>query len=149
MNPRLYNLAHIKPCRVCGHSISEDAFGCPNCGAPYPARAKWDGSGFEYKSETTLLGLPLVHVSFKYRSNRMPVPARGIIAIGQFVCGIVTLSQFGLGIISISQFTVAGFAIAQFAVAYALIAQFGLYLHHGRGLLVIGLADLIRRLAGL
>jgi len=41
----------MKPCRECGHNISERAAFCPGCGAPYPAKEKWDGWGFEYKSE--------------------------------------------------------------------------------------------------
>jgi hypothetical protein len=68
---------------------------CPHCGAPYPARDKWDGWGFEYKSKTTTMGSPLLHISFKFRPNRVPVPAKGIIAIGPFGCGIIYISQFG------------------------------------------------------
>ncbi len=116
---------------------------CPNCGAPFPAKDQWDGWGFEYKSGAKLLGLPLVHISFKYRPNRLPVPARGIIAIGQFACGIITVSQFGLGVVSISQFTVAAYALAQFALAYSLIAQLGLYVHEGHGQLVRSLSELM------
>ena len=119
---------------------------CPGCGAPYPAREKWDGWGFEYKSEAALAGLPLVHISFKYRPNRVPVPARGVIAIGQFACGVITLAQFGIGVISVSQFTIAAYALAQFAAAYDLIAQFGVYIHAGRGQLVWNLKDLLDRL---
>ena len=133
----------MKPCRECRHEVSEQALACPQCGAPYPAREKWDGWGFEYKTQTKLFGLPLVHVSFKYRPNRMPVPARGIFAIGQFACGIFTLSQFGLGVVSVSQFTVAGFALAQFAVAYSLIAQIGVYVREGHGQIVKSVAELI------
>ena len=48
---------------------------------PYPAKAKWDGWGFEYKSEARIGGLPLLHVAFKFRPNRVPVPA--VIAIAQ------------------------------------------------------------------
>ena len=114
---------------------------CPHCGAPFPAREKWDGWGFEYKTKTELFGLPLLHVSFKYRPNRMPVPARGVFAVGQFACGIFVLSQFGVGVVSISQFTVAGFALAQFAAAYALIAQMGIYLRAGHGQIVRSLAE--------
>jgi hypothetical protein len=106
----------------------------------------WDGWGFEYKSAATLFGLPLLHVSFKYRPNRVPVPARGIIAIGQFACGGLTISQFGLGVICVSQFTVAAFALAQFAVAYSLIAQVGLFIHQGRGQFVWSLAEIFRLL---
>jgi hypothetical protein len=28
----------MKPCRECQHQISEQAFACPNCGAPFPGR---------------------------------------------------------------------------------------------------------------
>ena len=141
-----YERDEMKPCRECQHNISEQAVFCPSCGAPYPGRDKWDGWGFEYKSEATLLGLPILHVSFKYRPNRRPVPAKGVIAIGQFAYGVVTISQFGVGVFSVSQFTVAGFALAQMAIAYSLIAQIGIFLHQGRGQLVWSLADLVRRL---
>ena len=113
---------------------------------PYPAKAKWDGWGFEYKSEARIGGLPLLHVAFKFRPNRVPVPAIGVIAIGQFACGIVTVSQFGVGLVSIGQFTLAGFALAQFAVAYSLIAQLGLYFHEGRGQAVKNLMEWIQTL---
>ena len=51
----------MKECRDCRHQVSEQALSCPHCGAPYPARAQWDGWGYEYKSKAKLLGLPLVH----------------------------------------------------------------------------------------
>jgi hypothetical protein len=133
----------MKTCRDCKHEVSEQAMACPNCGAPFPARPKWDGWGFEYKSGLTICGLPLIHVSFKYRPNRMPVVARGVIAIGQFACGILTISQFGVGIVSISQFTVAVFALAQFAAAYSLIAQLGIFIHEGHGQIVRSLTELV------
>lgn len=133
----------MKPCRDCGHTVSEQAIACPGCGAPFPAKEKWDGWGFEYKSKATLLGLPLVHISFKYRPNRMPVPARGIVSVGQFGAGVVNVSQFGVGVVSVSQFTVAVFALAQFGVAYSLIAQFGLFIHQGCGQFVRNLFDLL------
>ena len=136
----------MKECRECHHSVSEQAFSCPQCGAPYPAKEKWDGWGFEYKSEATLFGLPLLHISFKYRPNHMPVPARGVISIGQFGMGIINISQLGIGLISISQFTVAGFALAQFGIAYSLIAQIGLYFDKGYGQIVRNIFDLLRNL---
>ncbi len=116
---------------------------CPHCGAPYPAKEKWDGWGFEYKSQAVLYGLPLLHISFKFRPNRAPVPAKGVIAIGQFACGIFTLSQFGVGVVSISQFTIGVYALAQFAFAYSLIAQFGIYIQEGHGQLVVRLSELL------
>lgn len=133
----------MKPCRECQHEVSEQAMACPHCGAPYPAKENWDGWGFEYKTNATLLGLPLLHISFKFRPNRVPVPAKGVIAIGQFAMGIFTISQFGVGVVSISQFTVAGYALAQFALAYSLIAQFGIYIHEGRGQIIKSLSELL------
>jgi hypothetical protein len=133
----------MKACRDCQHVISEQAISCPHCGAPYPAREKWDGWGFEYKSKTILFGLPLLHISFKYRPNWLPVPAKGIIAIGQFAQGFISIGQFGLGVInisqigagivSISQITVAAYAVAQAALACSGIAQEGLFLQGGSG----------------
>ena len=116
---------------------------CPHCGAPRPALEQWDGRGFEYKSSASIAGIPLVHISFKYRPNCVPVVARGIIAIGQFGCGVVNISQFGIGIFSISQFTVSVLAVAQFAFAYSLVAQIGVYINEGCGQLIWRLADLI------
>jgi hypothetical protein len=133
----------MKNCRDCQHPVSDQAIACPHCGAPYPARAQWDGWGFEYKSQATLLGWPLLHISFKYRPNRVPVPARGIVAIGQFAIGVVDISQFGIGVFSVSQFTLAGFALAQFAIAFSLVAQFGLYIDQGHGQLVRSVAELV------
>ena len=136
----------MRSCRECQHEVSEQATACPHCGAPFPAKENWDGWGFEYKSEATFFGLPLLHISFKFRPNRVPVPAKGVIAIGQFACGIFTLSQFSVGIVSISQFTVAAYALAQFAFAYSLIAQFGIYINEGYGQIVKSLSEVLGRL---
>ena len=133
----------MKPCRECRNEISEQAFACPNCGAPYPARQSWDGWGYEYKSKLVIAGLPLLHISFKYRANRTPVVACGIIAIGQFGCGVICIAQFGVGVLSIAQFTVAGFALAQFAMAYSRISQFAVYLAEGHGQRVFSLSKLL------
>lgn len=126
----------MKNCRECHHQVSEQAPICPNCGAPRPAKANWNGWGYEYKSQATLLGLPLIHVSFKYKPNFVPVPAKGVIAIGQFGVGIVNISQFGIGVFSLSQFSLSVFAITQIGIAYSLIAQVGFYIHEGYGQVV-------------
>jgi hypothetical protein len=136
----------MKPCRECRHPVSEQAPVCPQCGVPFPSREKWDGWGFEYKSRAALLGLPLVHISFKFRPNRVPVVAKGVIAIGQFGCGIITIAQFGIGVVCVSQFAVAVFALAQFAAAYSLVAQFGLYVREGHGQLVRNIMDIVNML---
>ncbi|PQO42853.1 zinc ribbon domain-containing protein [Blastopirellula marina] len=113
------------PCRDCGNEVSFSASICPKCGAPEPYNPKWDGYGYEYKSKATLFGLPLVHISFKYRRNCTPVVANGVIAIGQFAFGIVSIAQFGMGVVVIGQFTFAAATLAQFAVAAYAICQMG------------------------
>ena len=133
----------MKPCRECRQEVSEQALACPHCGVPFPAREKWDGWGYEYKSGTTIFGLPLLHISFKYRANRVPVPAKGIIAIGQFGCGVFTLAQFGIGVVGIGQFMAGGWVLAQFAAAYSLVAQFGVYIHEGHGQIVKSILALL------
>ena len=148
----------LKPCRECHTDVSTEAYACPKCGCPSPTTINAQpnnlffvtkGVGFEYKSKTTILGLPLVHISFKFGPNRMPVPAKGIISIGQFGIGIINISQFGIGVFSLSQFTIAGYAIAQIGIAYSLLAQIGIYIHHGTGMLVISLTDLFQKVLGL
>jgi hypothetical protein len=84
----------------------------------------------------------LLHICFKYRGRRQPVPAKGVIAIGQFAYGIFTISQFGIGLVSLGQCTLAGWTIAQFSFAYSLIAQFGIYIHQGHGQFVRRLTEI-------
>ena len=134
----------MKKCRECQQEISEQDLACSNCGAKYPAKEKWDGWGFEYKSEAKFMRLPLIHISFKYGPNKKPVPAVGIIAIGQFGIGIINISQFGVGFFSLGQFTIAGFALAQVAIAYSLVAQVGLYIHQGYGQVVLSIVELVK-----
>jgi hypothetical protein len=135
--------SNLCACRECAGTVSEQAQACPHCGAPQPAKPEWDGYGYEYKSRTTVFGIPLVHVSFKYRPNRQPVVAKGIISIGQFGVGIVNVSQFGIGVFSVGQFTAAAYAVAQFGFASKLVAQFGVYVTDGLGQLVWRLSDLL------
>lgn len=132
----------MNECRECKHKVSEHAIHCPGCGAPYPAKEKWDGWGYEYKSEMYIYGLPLVHISFKYRPNRVPVPAKGIIAIGQFAAGFITISQFGIGVLCLGQFSIGAFVLAQFALAYSCIAQIGFYLNSAIGQYVKNISGL-------
>lgn len=113
------------PCRDCGNEVSFTARMCPQCGAPEPYNPDWNGYGFEYKTKAALFGLPLVHISFKYRPNYTPVVANGVIAIGQFGFGIITIAQFGMGVFSLGQFTFAAATIAQMTIAAYAICQIG------------------------
>jgi hypothetical protein len=134
------------PCRECEHSVSENAPLCPNCGAPQPAKKEWNGWGFEYKSKTTFGSLPLLHISFKYTPNMLPVVAKGVIAIGQFAVGIITIAQFGVGLACLSQFSIGIWAIGQFCLAWSCIAQIGLYAHKAIGMFILSFSELINML---
>lgn len=100
--------------------------------------------GWEWKSPLTLFGLPFLHFSVKIRGNR-PVPARGIIAIGQFACGFLAIGQFAVGGIAIGQFTAGVFAAGQFALGYSAFGQLALYLHDGKGLIARSLLHLLTK----
>ncbi len=134
----------MKKCRSCGKDVSEDALMCPYCGAPYPAQEEWNGWGIEYKSKMKILGLPLLHISFKYRPNFMPVPAKGIISIGQFGIGIINISQFGIGFINIAQFGIGYYLLSQIGFGYKIIAQIGFFISSGKGQIVKNIIDVLK-----
>lgn len=56
-----------------------------------------EGWHYEYKSERTLFGLPLIHVNFGRRDHW----ARGIIAIGNIATGFVALGGVAVGLLSL------------------------------------------------
>jgi hypothetical protein len=107
----------LTACRECKKEISNQARSCPQCGAPYPARPEWKGWGFDWKSQTTLFGYPLINVAVGRDEKGNLRVAKGIIAIGQFGIGLITIAQFGVGLLfGIGQFVFGLTAVAQFAV---------------------------------
>jgi hypothetical protein len=118
----------LSPCRECGTEVSNEALSCPRCGAPWPTTLEWRGSGFEWASQTKILGIPLVHVAFGRNQKGKRRVAKGIVAIGQFAIGLVTVAQFGIGILfGFGQFMIGLIVVAQFAGAIAFgVGQFAL-----------------------
>ena len=70
-----------------------------------------EGWHYEYKSERTLFGLPLVHVNFG-RGNHW---ARGIVAIGNIATGFVALGLLAWGGIALGWLAVGGCAVGVYA----------------------------------
>lgn len=106
----------LHPCRECGKEVSSEALSCPKCGAPQPGAQVWKGFGINWKSRSTIFGIPLVHVAIGLDARRRPLVAKGIIAVGQFAVGIVTVAQFGIGLLfGFGQFMVGLLVLAQFA----------------------------------
>lgn len=112
-------------CRECGKDVSTEALVCPHCGAPQAGlkpvwgffgwKRPW---GFEWKSERTYLGYPLVHIAVGRDELGKLRVAKGVIAIGQFAVGAITIAQFGVGFLfGFGQFMLGLTALAQFAGA--------------------------------
>ncbi|MCL2857951.1 MAG: helix-turn-helix domain-containing protein [Oscillospiraceae bacterium] len=57
--------------------------------------------GYEYKSEHTLWGLPVVHINFK-RGQK----AKGIVAVGWHAKGIVATGLYSIGVVSVGLLSV-------------------------------------------
>lgn len=91
---------------------------CPHCGAPRPARAEWEGEGYEWKSERSFRGWPLIHVAFGIDRWGKVRTARGVIAIGQRAIGGVAVGVLAFGVISCG--VVCGGVISLGVVAVAL-----------------------------
>jgi serine/threonine protein kinase len=79
------------PCEECGKQISDRAYACPHCGLRRLV-------GYEYRSQTTIFGLPLVHVAFgrDLATNRRRV-ACGIIALGDQAVGLIAIGGGAIG----------------------------------------------------
>jgi hypothetical protein len=115
----------VTTCRECGKDVSTEALTCPHCGAPQAAlKAGWGFLGykrpwgFEWKSQRTYLGYPLVHIAVGRDDQGKFRVAKGVIAIGQFAVGAVTIAQFGVGLLfGFGQFILGLTALAQFAGA--------------------------------
>lgn len=130
----------LHPCRECGKEVSSEAFACPACGAPRPTEPVWKGFGIDWKSRTTLFGIPLVHVAIGFDARRRPRVAKGIIAIGQFAVGLITIAQFGIGFL---------FGFGQFLVGFVVVAQFAGGVLLGIGQLATGVLAIGQIVAGI
>ncbi len=89
----------------------------------------YEGWRYEYKSERTLFGLPLVHINLSQRGLTW---ARGIIAIGNVATGVVAVGCFAAGIFSLGALCLGVLALA--GMALGLVAMGGI----GVGLIALG-----------
>ena len=85
---------------------------------------EWDGTGYEWRSQATFLGVPWVHVTWGRDAQGRRRVAKGVVAIGQFAIGVVTVAQFGVGLL---------FGFGQFVAGLAAIGQFAAGMLFGLG----------------
>ncbi|MBP5242684.1 MAG: helix-turn-helix transcriptional regulator [Clostridia bacterium] len=74
---------------------------------------------YEYKSKTTVCGVPLVHIHVGFGLCR----AKGIIAIGNVATGVVALGGLAVGVFSLGGFALGLLAIG--GLAFALLLALG------------------------
>ena len=104
-------------CPECYNQISDKAVMCPKCGLPMAGGR----IGYEYRSEASLFGLPLVHIASGVDpSTSRPRVAKGIIAIGNIAVGGLAVGGLSFGAISIGGVSVGLTAIGGLAIGLLL-----------------------------
>ena len=71
-------------------------------------------SSYEYKSERTIFGLPLIHVNFG--NGRQTVTAKGFIAVGDIAIGVISVGGVSAGLISLGGVSLGALAIGGVAI---------------------------------
>ena len=107
-------------CPECNSQISDKAAMCPKCGLPMASGR----IGYEYRSQASLFGLPLVHIASGVDpSTGRPRIAKGIIAIGNVAVGGLAVGGLSFGVISIGGLSLGLTAIGGLAIG--LLLAFG------------------------
>lgn len=100
-----------------------------------------NGSYFsEYKSDSTLFGLPLIH----YTNGICPetgrrITAKGVLAVGRLAAGVFAIGHASFGLVAVGQLAVGLlFGLGQAATGVATIGQLAVGLIFGLGQIATG-----------
>ncbi len=128
-------MALIK-CTECGERISDRAFMCPHCGVPTGRAGPF---GYEYRSEATILGMPLVHVAsgLDPATGRKRI-ARGFIAIGDVAVGVIAFGGVAVGGLAFGGLALGVVALGGLAIGVLLALGGGAVGYIAAGGLAIG-----------
>lgn len=142
----------LKTCRCCKREVPPAAAVCPHCLVRVSTSGiSGGGGGFEYRSPTTIRGIPLVHVAWGRDAQGRHRVAKGIIAVGRFAIGVVAVGQAAAGVITIAQagagllfclgqLATGGLAVGQIAIGAVAIGQIALGLAFAAGQVAVGYA---------
>lgn len=101
-------------CPECQREVSDKAFTCPGCGHPLwqadlrsgsimaGMRGAAPANSYEYKSQRTIFGMPIVHIVYGPAWLTGFKPARGFIAIGNVAIGVIAMGGFAVGLVTIA-----------------------------------------------
>lgn len=143
----------MKKCPFCAEMVQEEAVKCRYCGEfldgrqPAGRQMGYWGS-YEYRSKTTIMGWPLVHIAqgIDPQTGRLRV-ARGIIAIGNLAIGAIAIGGMSLGGITLGGLSLGLFAFGGVSLGAVAVGGIALALYLAVGGMAISLNYAIGGLA--
>ena len=109
-------------CSHCGYQLTglTESSKCPECGRPVVdvlTRPSWGRKlARRYRSDTTVFGLPLVHIATGPRGDQRRGQAKGIIAIGDMATGVIAIGCVARGVIAIGFITMGLVGFGAFGI---------------------------------